>query len=172
MKESTKDEVSKDEVFSNDLNSATSKNTRVLRARRKGQAGITLIEMLVVVTIIALFAALVAPRMLRQGDAARRTAARAQINSFMTALGSFKLDTGVFPTTEVGLQALRVKPENLNQWNGPYLPQDIPLDPWGRPYLYKFPGEHGDEPDLVSLGADGQPGGEGNNADIVSWKNN
>jgi len=110
--------------------------------------------------------------MLRQGDAARRTAARAQINSFMTALGSFKLDTGVFPPTEIGLQALRVKPENLNQWNGPYLPQDIPLDPWGRPYLYKYPGEHGDEPDLVSLGADGQPGGEGNNADIVSWKNN
>ena len=113
--------------------------------------------MLVVVTIIALFAAIVAPRMLGRADAARRTAARAQINSFMTALGAYKLDTGTFPTTEMGLAALRVKPENAAQWNGPYLPQDIPLDPWSHPYLYKYPGEHGDEPDIVSLGADGQP---------------
>ena len=130
----------------------------------------TLIEMLVVVTIIALFAALVAPRMLRRSDAARVTAARAQINSFMTALGAYKLDTGTFPTTEEGLQALRIKPAEANQWQGPYLPQDIPVDPWGRPYLYKYPGEHGDEPDLVCLGADGQPGGEGINGDVVSWK--
>ncbi len=130
----------------------------------------TLIEMLVVVTIIALFAALVAPRMLRRSDAARVTAARAQINSFMTALGAYKLDTGTFPTTEEGLQALRIKPAEANQWQGPYLPQDIPVDPWGRPYLYKYPGEHGDEPDLVCLGADGQPGGDGINSDVVSWK--
>ena len=130
----------------------------------------TLIEMLVVVTIIALFAALVAPRMLRRSDAARVTAARAQINSFMTALGAYKLDTGTFPTTEEGLQALRIKPAEANQWQGPYLPQDIPVDPWGRPYLYKYPGEHGDEPDLVCLGADGQPGGDGINGDVVSWK--
>lgn len=128
--------------------------------------------MLVVVTIIALFAALVAPRMIGRADAARRTAARAQVNSFMTALGAYKLDTGTYPTTDMGLNALRVKPENANQWAGPYLPQDIPMDPWGRPYLYKYPGEHGDEPDVVSLGADGQPGGDGNNADILSWKNN
>ncbi|MBI2680607.1 MAG: type II secretion system major pseudopilin GspG [Candidatus Solibacter usitatus] len=138
--------------------------------RRRGNAGVTLIEMLVVVTIIALFAALVAPRMLRRSDAARVTAARAQINSFMTALGAYKLDTGTFPTTEEGLQALRIKPAEANQWQGPYLPQDIPVDPWGRPYLYKYPGEHGDEPDLISLGADGQPGGEGINGDVVSWK--
>jgi general secretion pathway protein G len=138
--------------------------------RRRGNAGVTLIEMLVVVTIIALFAALVAPRMLRRSDAARVTAARAQINSFMTALGAYKLDTGTFPTTEEGLQALRIKPAEANQWQGPYLPQDIPVDPWGRPYLYKYPGEHGDEPDLICLGADGQPGGEGINGDVVSWK--
>jgi general secretion pathway protein G len=131
---------------------------------------VTLIEMLVVVTIIALFAALVAPRMLRRSDAARVTAARAQINSFMTALGAYKLDTGTFPTTEEGLQALRIKPAEANQWQGPYLPQDIPVDPWGRPYLYKYPGEHGDEPDLICLGADGQPGGDGINGDVVSWK--
>lgn len=138
--------------------------------RIRTQSGVTLIEMLVVVTIIALFAALVGPRMLGRTDAARRTAARAQINSFMTALGAYKLDTGTFPNTEMGLNALRLKPENVNQWTGPYLPQDIPMDPWGRPYLYQYPGEHGDEPDIVSLGADGQAGGEGNDADIVSWK--
>lgn len=140
--------------------------------RASAQAGITLIEMLVVVTIIALFAALVAPRMIGKADAARHVQARAQINSFMTALGAYKLDTGTYPSTEMGLNALRVKPESVNQWAGPYLPQDIPTDPWGRPYLYKYPGEHGDEPDIVSLGSDGQPGGDGNNADIVSWKNN
>ena len=138
---------------------------------RNSERGITLIEMLVVVTIIALFAALVAPTMLKQGDKARVTSAHAQINSFMTALGAYKLDTGTFPATEQGLQALRVKPENQPQWAGPYLPKDIPLDPWSRPYLYKFPGDHGDEPDIICLGGDGQPGGEGLNADIVSWKN-
>ncbi len=138
--------------------------------RRDRQAGVTLIEMLVVLMIIGLFAALVAPRMFRKSDAARVTAARAQINSFMTALGAYKLDTGMFPTTEQGLQALRDRPSGLTQWDGPYLPQEIPVDPWARPYAYKFPGEHGDEPDIISYGADGQPGGEALNADIVSWK--
>jgi general secretion pathway protein G len=140
------------------------------RRRDRRQAGITLIEMLVVVTIIALFAALVAPVMFKQSDKARVVAARSQISSFMTALGSYKLDTGVLPSTDEGLQALRVKPGNLDQWQGPYLPKDIPNDPWGHPYVYKFPGEHGDEPDIISYGADGQPGGDGYNADIVSWK--
>jgi len=138
--------------------------------RRSRQAGITLIEMLVVMTIIALFAALVGPNLWKKGDQARVTAARAQIHNFMTALGTYKLDTGLFPTSEQGLQALRVKPAEVNQWAGPYLPQDIPMDPWGHPYMYKYPGEHGDEPDLTCFGADGQPGGEGLNADIVSWK--
>jgi len=142
----------------------------VRRKTKRRQAGVTLIEMLVVVTIIALFAALVAPRMLRRSDTARITAARAQINSFMTALGAYKLDTGLFPTTEQGLQGLRVKPQGVNQWEGPYLPQEIPVDPWARPYVYKYPGEHGDEPDIISYGADGQPGGEGINGDILSWK--
>ena len=141
-----------------------------MRKRNSGQAGVTLIEMMVVVTIIALFAALVLPKMLGQADRARKTAARAQINAYMTALGSYKLDTGIFPTTEQGLQALRVKPNNQPQWQGPYLPQEIPVDPWGRAYLYKYPGVHGDEPDVISYGADGQAGGESINADIVSWK--
>lgn len=141
-----------------------------VQAKRRNQQGVTLIEMLVVVTIIALFAALVAPRMMGRADAAKRTAARAQINSFMTALGAYKLDTGRYPTTEVGLQALRVRPENEPQWAGPYLPQEIPVDPWKHAYVYKYPGDHGDDPDIVCWGADGAPGGTGNDADIVSWK--
>src|SRR3954451_13361458 len=145
--------------------------TEQQKRRRRNRAGVTLIEMLVVVTIIALFAALVAPKMLRRADAARVTAARAQINAFGTALGAYKLDTSTFPTTEQGLAALRIRPANMPLWNGPYLPQDVPLDPWSHPYQYRYPGEHGDEPDIMSYGADGQPGGEDINADIMSWKN-
>jgi len=138
---------------------------------KKSERGITLIEMLVVVTIIGLFVALVGPALFRKADAARVTAARTQIDNFMTALGSYKLDTGMFPTTEQGLKALREKPADVNQWAGPYMPKDIPKDPWEHDYVYKYPGEHGDEPDIVSMGRDGQPGGEGVDADIVSWKN-
>ena len=141
-------------------------------SKRSAQAGVTLIEMLVVVTIIGLFVALVAPSMFRKADEAKITLTRNQIDNFMTALGSYKLDTGTFPTTEQGLQALRVKPADVNQWAGPYMPKDIPKDPWSHDFVYRFPGEHQtDEPEIVSLGADGQPGGEGINADIVSWKN-
>ena len=143
-----------------------------MNRRSRREAGVTLIEMMVVVTIIALFAALVLPKMIGQADRARKTAARAQINAYMTALGSYKLDTGGFPNNEQGLLALRVKPENVNNWQGPYLTKDIENDPWGHPYLYKYPGDHGDEPDIISYGADGQPGGDGINGDIVSWKNN
>ena len=142
-----------------------------MRKRNRRQAGVTLIEMMVVVVIIALFAALVLPRMMGQADKARKTAARAQINAFMTALGSYKLDTGNYPTSEQGLQALRVKPESVSGWQGPYTDKEIDNDPWGHPYVYRFPGEHGDEPDILCYGADGQPGGDGINADIVSWKN-
>ena len=143
---------------------------KMRRNSRQRRAGVTLIEMLVVVTIIGLFVALVAPSMFKKADQARITAARNQIHNFMTALGAYKLDTGLFPTTEQGLVALRVKPSESNQWNGPYMPLDIPKDPWGHDYVYKFPGEHGEEPEITCLGADGQPGGEGLNADIVSWK--
>jgi general secretion pathway protein G len=141
------------------------------RNRRPAEAGVTLIEMLVVVTIIGLFVALVGPGLFKKADAAKITATRSQIESFMTALGQYKLDTGLFPTTEQGLLALRVKPNDMAQWAGPYMPKDIPKDPWGHDYLYKFPGDHGDEPEIISYGADGEPGGEGINADIVSWKN-
>lgn len=139
-------------------------------AKKTGQRGVTLIELLVVVTIIAMFSALVLPRLWNKVSGAKRTAAREQINGFITALGMYKLDTGAFPTTEQGLQALRVRPAAVNRWDGPYLPQDVPNDPWGRPYVYKFPGEHGEEPDIISYGADGQPGGDGENADVLSWK--
>ena len=138
--------------------------------RKRGAAGVTLIEMLVVVTIIGLFVALVGPRLWSNVDKAKITAARAQIQGIMGALGTYKLDNGNFPTTEQGLAALRVKPADAAEWNGPYMPQEIPKDPWGHDWLYKFPGDHGDEPDIISYGADGQPGGDGINADIVSWK--
>ncbi|HJT88161.1 MAG TPA: type II secretion system major pseudopilin GspG [Bryobacteraceae bacterium] len=141
------------------------------RQRKPGEAGVTLIELLVVVTIIGLFVALVGPSLFKHADTARITAARSQIQNFMTALGAYKLDTGTFPTSEQGLQALRVKPNDATQWAGPYMPQDIPKDPWGHDYVYKYPGDHGDEPDILCYGADGQAGGDGLNADIVSWKN-
>jgi general secretion pathway protein G len=146
-------------------------NHRTKRPAGAGQAGVTLIEMMVVVTIIALFAALVLPKMMHQADRAKITSAHAQFYAFSTALGSYKLDTGTFPTTEQGLLALRDKPESVENWQGPYLQKEIENDPWGHPYVYHFPGDHGDEPDIISLGADGAPGGDGINADIVSWRN-
>ena len=135
------------------------------------QSGVTLIELLVVVTIIALFAALVGPRLFKHVGKSRTTAAKAQINAFQTALGVYKLDTGSFPATTQGLDALRKKPDGAERWDGPYLPQDIPLDPWGHAYIYKFPGDHGDEPDIISYGADGKSGGDGEDADVLSWTN-
>jgi len=134
------------------------------------RSGVTLIEMLVVVTIIALFAAIVGPRLLQQGDRARVTAAKQEISNIQLALGQYKLDTGTFPTSEQGLTALRLQPSGVEQWHGPYLAKDLGNDPWGHPYLYKFPGDHGDEPDIVSYGQDGKPGGTDLAADIQSWK--
>lgn len=137
---------------------------------KNARAGVTLIEMLVVVVIIAVFAAVVGPRLLNQGDKARVVAARQQIENYQLALGQYHLDTGSYPTTEQGLQALRTEPAGANQWHGPYLQKDVANDPWGHPYAYKYPGDHGDEPDIICWGADGQPGGEGLNSDIASWK--
>jgi general secretion pathway protein G len=140
------------------------------RNRKRGQAGVTLIEMLVVVTIIGLFIALVGPKLWSNVDKAKITKAKADIEGLMGALGTYKLDNGNFPSTEQGLAALRVKPGDAPQWNGPYLDKELAKDPWQHDYVYKFPGEHGDLPDIICLGADGQPGGEGIYADIVSWK--
>src|SRR5262249_19333609 len=143
------------------------RRTRQNRDRRR--AGVTLIEMLVVVTIIGLFVALVGPKLWSNVDKAKITKARADLEGLIGALGTYRLDNGRFPTTEQGLQALRAKPSDAAQWAGPYTSKDIPKDPWSHDYVYKFPGEHGDEPDIVSYGADGQAGGDGINADIVSW---
>jgi len=106
---------------------------------------------------------------IRRGRRTLRTAAAAQIGSFQMALRIYKLDTSTYPTTEQGLRALREKPPGVAFWDGPYLPQDAPDDPWESPYDYEFPGKHSDEPDIVSYGADGRPGGAGEDADIVSW---
>jgi len=99
----------------------------------------------------------------------KRVAAKVQLNNLEGALGRFREDIGTFPTNEQGLAALRENPD-VKGWSGPYLAQDIPLDPWGRPYVYRYPGEHSDEPDIVSWGANGKPGGNGNDADVVSWR--
>src|ERR1035437_5677281 len=140
--------------------------------KRAGQAGVTLIEMLVVVTIIGLFVALVGPALFKKADEAKVQATRAQIDGSSPAVGMYNLDPGPSPPTERGLRALRVKPADVNQWNGPYMPKDIPKDAWAHDFIYRFPGEHQpDEPEIVSLGRDGQPGGEGTDADILSWKN-
>lgn len=138
---------------------------------RSGQAGVTLIEMLVVVTIIGLFVALVGPKLFKTVDTAKITKTKADMEGLLGALGTYKIDNGNFPTTEQGLAALRTKPADAGQWGGPYTDKEIPKDPWGHEYIYKFPGDHGDLPDIISYGADGQPGGEGINADINSWQN-
>ena len=136
---------------------------------RRRDRGITLIELLVVMVIIALFATLVGQRVFGKLDKARQTAAREQIATFESTLDLFRLDAGRYPTTEEGLQALQVKPANVEGWDGPYLKQDVPLDPWGHAYVYRCPGQHSDF-DLMALGLDGQEGGDGNNADVVNWK--
>ena len=142
-----------------------------MRKKMKDDRGFTLIELLIVMVILGLLAALVAPKMFGKADTSMQKSAKAQISLFETAVDTYRLDMGKFPTTEQGLQALRTAPAGLeSKWDGPYLPKDIPLDPWGKPYVYRYPGEHGDY-DILSYGADGSPGGEGTDMDIVSWKN-
>jgi general secretion pathway protein G len=122
-----------------------------------------------VMVILGLLAALVGPRMFGKVGKSRQKAAKAQISLFETALDTYKLDTGKYPSTSEGLQALRVKPEGVERWDGPYLPKDIPKDPWGHLYDYRSPGEHGDY-DILSYGADGTSGGQDEDEDIVNWK--
>ena len=139
--------------------------------RRGRHAGFTLIEIMVVVIIIGLLAALVAPQMLTQVDKARVTKARADVQAMQTALTMFKLDNYVYPTTDMGLKALAQKPDatTVKNWRpGGYL-QHVNKDPWGNDYQYQLPGTHGGEYDLFSFGADGKPGGEGYDADVGNW---
>lgn len=131
-------------------------------------AGFTLLELLVVMVIIGLLAGYVGPKYFGQIGKSETKVARAQIDALEKALDQYRLDTGHYPAAEAGLAALTQKPANEAQWAGPYLKKAVPLDPWGRAYLYKLPGEHGDY-DLVSYGKDGQPGGSGDAADVVNW---
>jgi len=141
---------------------------------RSKPQGFTLIEILVVIIVLGLLAALVGPRILGRVSEARSATARTQIDLLGLALDNYRLDNGVYPTTEQGLAALQEKPSReplpLN-WRGPYLKKAVPLDPWGRPYLYKSPGEHNPTGyDLFTFGRDGQPGGEDEDVDITSWQ--
>ena len=130
--------------------------------------GFTLLELMVVMVIIGLLAAYVAPRYFSQVGKSEAKLARAQIDALEKALEQYRIDTGRFPTTEQGLAALMTKPNNEARWDGPYLKRGLPADPWGRAYLYKQPGEHG-EIDIWSLGRDGQVGGTGDAADVSNW---
>lgn len=136
--------------------------------RDTNQSGFTLLELLVVLVILGLLVGYVAPKYFAQLGKSEVKTARAQINSLEKALDQYRLDVGRYPTGEQGLAALNVRPAAEAKWAGPYLQKAVPNDPWGRPYIYKAPGEHG-EYDLSSLGKDNQPGGDEENVDIVNW---
>lgn len=141
---------------------------RINIPERGGQSGFTLLELLVVLVILGLLVGYVAPKYFAQLGKSEVKTARAQINSLEKALDQYRLDVGRYPTGEQGLAALNVRPAAEPKWAGPYLQKAVPNDPWGKPYLYKAPGEHG-EYDLSSLGKDGQPGGDEESLDIVNW---
>ena len=140
---------------------------RPRRRARGGEAGFTLVEILVVITIIGLIMALVGPRVLNYLAESKVKAARIQVESFASSLDLFYLDAGRYPSTSEGLAALTQRPGGIDSWNGPYLRTGlVPNDPWGHPYIYRSPGEHGPY-DIISYGADGQEGGTGLAADIT-----
>ena len=139
------------------------------RSAKRGEQGFTLVEILVVITIIGLIMALVGPRVLTYLGEAKAKAAKIQIESFSSTLDLFYLDTGRYPSTAEGLAALVQRPGGVQSWNGPYLKGEVvPNDPWGHTYVYRMPGEHGAY-DIVSYGSDGQEGGTGTAADVTSW---
>jgi general secretion pathway protein G len=144
--------------------------TALLRSAfsRVRSRGFTLLELLVVMTIIGLLAGYVGPKFFSHIGKSEVKATRAQIDGLEKALDQFRLDVGRYPTTEEGLKALFERPSDMPRWSGPYLKKAVPDDPWGKPYQYVQPGEHG-EFDLYSFGRDGQSGGTGEAADIVNW---
>jgi len=135
---------------------------------RTFSSGFTLLELLVVMVIIGLLAGYVGPRYFSQIGKSEVKAARAQIDALEKALDQYRIDVGHYPTTQQGLPALMTAPAGEGRWSGPYLRKALPNDPWGKPYQYRQPGEHGDF-DLFSYGPDGQPGGEGEAADVTNW---
>ena len=141
---------------------------------RRPTAGFTLIEILVVISVIAVLASLVSPMVFNNVGDAKRAAARAQIEIFALALDAYRLDNDHYPSSEQGLEALRAKPTGqpeARNWRGPYLRRTIPSDPWGRRYLYESPGRVNPESyDLISLGRDGEAGGDREDADVASWE--
>lgn len=139
-----------------------------MQEKRDRQAGFTLIELMIVLFILGLLAALVGPRLMGRVGKAKQKTAQAQIQLLGTALDLFHLDVGRYPNEEEGLKSLYQRPDSLPAWGGPYLDKPPPKDPWGRDYMYKYPGEHGPY-DLYSLGSDGQLGGEGEGTDISNW---
>lgn len=137
--------------------------------RLRNRKGFTLIELLVVMVIIGLLAALVGPKLFPKLGKGKQSAAKAQIELLGQALDQFRLDTGRYPTTSEGLESLLTNP-GVEGWDGPYLRKNVvPRDPWGKAYEYQSPGSHSDY-DLLSYGADGAPGGEGENRDVYSWE--
>lgn len=135
----------------------------------KSQAGFTLLELLVVLAILGMLAALAAPRVMGLLGGARVDAASIQLGNLATSLDLFRLENGRYPTEQEGITALVERPSGLSSWSGPYVKRkDSLLDPWGRPYLYRYPGKHG-EYDLFTLGADSREGGDGENGDVTNW---
>ena len=135
--------------------------------RRKSESGYTLVEILVVLVILGLLAALVAPNLIKTGDKGRISTTRAQIANLETALDSFRLDVGRYPNSQEGLQALQDRPAGVDRWDGPYLKKAVPNDGWGHPFIYKSPGDKSPF-DILSYGADGVAGGDQEKADITN----
>jgi general secretion pathway protein G len=140
------------------------------RTDRSRERGFSLIELIIVLVILGLLAGIVGPQVYRKLATGKEQIAKIQIKELESALQLFSFDVGRYPNSNEGLEALLRNPGNMEAWKGPYLQKsELPKDPWGKPYLYRAPGQHGDY-DLYSCGPDGVEGGDGENADIVSWK--